>query len=202
MGRITKNPDERKQELIKAAQELFIEQGFYQTKVSDIVKKVQVSQGVFYYYFKSKDEVVDEIIEDYITKLISQANEILANSSLNELEKLELIAKGQLEINRVHNQNIHRIKGVDIHERILKQLVIHYVPLMASLFPSVREQERLFMTEMFMVAANVVFDPGIFQWNQEQRNNRIEFLIGFMEHSLDLEQGALSFYKDLMGYMD
>lgn len=60
--RVSKPPDERRAELLRAARELFDEKGVGATRVSDIVKRVGVAQGVFYYYFKSKDEVVDLIL--------------------------------------------------------------------------------------------------------------------------------------------
>ena len=47
--RITKNPEERRKELIDIAERLFIKKGYEQTAVSDIVKKAKVAQGTFYY---------------------------------------------------------------------------------------------------------------------------------------------------------
>ena len=64
--RITKKPDERRQELIDIAEQLFIKKGYEQTAVSDIVKKAKVAQGTFYYYFKTKEEILDSIIGRYI----------------------------------------------------------------------------------------------------------------------------------------
>ncbi|GIO30333.1 MULTISPECIES: TetR/AcrR family transcriptional regulator [Paenibacillus] len=55
MPRITKNPKERRNEILNAAMELFNTKGFEQTSVSDIVKKIGVAQGTFYYYFQSKE---------------------------------------------------------------------------------------------------------------------------------------------------
>ena len=54
--------------------------------------------------------------------------------------------------------------------------------------------------EIFVVAGNVLPDPGIFQWTKEERNERINFLIHFMENSLNVPEGSFSFYKSLMGF--
>ena len=61
--RVTKDPEERKQELIDAAERLFMERGYEATAVSDIVQEVGVAQGTFYYYFPSKEEILEAIIE-------------------------------------------------------------------------------------------------------------------------------------------
>jgi len=63
MARINKNPEERKAEIIAAAHQLFIENGYAKTMVSDIVRKVGIAQGTFYYYFPTKEYVLGAIID-------------------------------------------------------------------------------------------------------------------------------------------
>jgi len=105
------------------------------------------------------------------------------------------------------NSNIHAIKGVDIHERILRRLILDYVPLMAETFNNSektdkKECESKYIIEIFVAAANVLFDPGIFSWSKEDKNNRINFLISFMEKSLGIDKGKFGFYKNLMGFKE
>jgi AcrR family transcriptional regulator len=57
MKRIVKDPEERRKELIDTAEKLFLTNGYDQTAVSDIVREVNLSQGAFYYYFESKEDV-------------------------------------------------------------------------------------------------------------------------------------------------
>jgi AcrR family transcriptional regulator len=54
----------RRAELMEAAVVLAGQNGFARTRVSDIVGKVGVGQGVFYWYFDSKDALFREIFED------------------------------------------------------------------------------------------------------------------------------------------
>lgn len=67
-------------EIVEAADRLFYERGFEHTSFSDIADVVQISRGNFYYHFKSKDEILDAVI-----------NLRLANTArmLAEWEKLE-----------------------------------------------------------------------------------------------------------------
>lgn len=201
MTRVTKNPEERKNEIIEAAQKLFIEKGFMKTKVNAIVKSIGVSQGVFYYYFSSKDEIIDEIVDRYIKQIINNTADIIESSKINSIEKLSRMSDIQLKINMLENNNIHAIKGVDIHERILKRLILDYVPLMQEAFSKEQNKQTLFLLEIFVAAGNVLFDPGIFQWSKNEKNERITFLINFMEKSLNVPSGAFSFYKGLMGFV-
>ena len=88
--RVTKVPEERKQELIDTAERLFLEKGYEQTTVADIVREIEVAQGTFYYYFSSKEEILEAIIEEDITALEDDVRQILsredANAAINPMQ--------------------------------------------------------------------------------------------------------------------
>ncbi|MCD4740860.1 MAG: TetR/AcrR family transcriptional regulator [Desulfobacteraceae bacterium] len=205
MQRVTKPPDERKEEIILASQALFIEKGYIETKVSDIVRKINVSQGTFYYYFKSKEEVVDEIVDLYIKDLVEKTLLIIKNKKITALKKLEMMSDSQLEINLKKNKNIHGIKGVDIHEKVIAKLVKKYVPLQVEVFKQGQEEGTFKakkniheLTEFFVIAANILFDPGIFQWKDMEKQKRLTFIITFMEECYKVPKGSFDFYRRLM----
>lgn len=50
-------------EIIEAADRLFYRQGYEHTSFSDIADVVRISRGNFYYHFKTKDEILDAVIE-------------------------------------------------------------------------------------------------------------------------------------------
>ncbi len=55
--------------LIQAAIYMFQQKGFQLTRVSDIVAAAGVSQGTFYNYFKSKEEIFRSICNDFIAQI-------------------------------------------------------------------------------------------------------------------------------------
>ena len=63
MVRITKATEERRLEIIETAQKLFGERGFNNTPVDAIIQEMGVAKGTFYYYFKSKEEVLEAIAD-------------------------------------------------------------------------------------------------------------------------------------------
>lgn len=50
-------------QIVEAADQLFYEQGFEHTSFSQIAEAVGISRGNFYYHFKSKDEILDAVIQ-------------------------------------------------------------------------------------------------------------------------------------------
>lgn len=49
--------------IVEAADRLFYQRGYERTSFSDIADAVQISRGNFYYHFKSKDEILDAVID-------------------------------------------------------------------------------------------------------------------------------------------
>jgi AcrR family transcriptional regulator len=54
----TKPPEERRDELMSAAQRLFLEQGVAPTTIEEITSAADVAKGTFYLYFSSKEDVL------------------------------------------------------------------------------------------------------------------------------------------------
>lgn len=86
--RVSKPPDERRAELVAAARQLFDERGVAKTRVSDIVRQVGVAQGVFYYYFQSKAQMVDEVVRQVSDEAARDAEAIMQNPATDFYGKL------------------------------------------------------------------------------------------------------------------
>ncbi len=52
-----------REQIVEAADRLFYEQGYEQTSFADIAKTVHISRGNFYYHFKTKDDILDAVID-------------------------------------------------------------------------------------------------------------------------------------------
>ena len=55
--------EERKKEILMAALTLFVERGYYDTKITDIAEAVQMSAGLMFHYFESKEELLTELVK-------------------------------------------------------------------------------------------------------------------------------------------
>lgn len=86
--RVIKKPEQRRREIIAAARELFDRNGIRNTQISQIVKKVGVAQGLFYYYFSSKEEVVNAVVQEVLDEIQQSASSILLDETKSFYEKL------------------------------------------------------------------------------------------------------------------
>ena len=64
-----------RQALLDAAREMFAEKGLDLTTIDDITHRADVGKGTFYYHFKSKGRLIQELIRDMLTNLTAAIDE-------------------------------------------------------------------------------------------------------------------------------
>lgn len=57
-----------RQRIVEAADRLFYERGFEHTSFSNIARAVEISRGNFYHHFKTKDEILEAVIEERLAR--------------------------------------------------------------------------------------------------------------------------------------
>jgi AcrR family transcriptional regulator len=67
---INKLSAHRKEDLLTAAADIFVEKGFHESKVSDIVASAGVAQGTFYLYFKNKNDIMMTLLNNCCDEII------------------------------------------------------------------------------------------------------------------------------------
>jgi AcrR family transcriptional regulator len=65
--RVVKEAEERRNEILDAADELFGQKGFDGSSTNDILEKVGIARGTLYYHFKSKKDIMDALISATIS---------------------------------------------------------------------------------------------------------------------------------------
>jgi AcrR family transcriptional regulator len=105
--RIVKSPHERKREFLDTARELFFTKGYEQTSVDEIIRKVGLSKGSFYYYFKSKEDLLDELTKQLSLQILAKIKEIVDRNDLDAISKLN---KSFSTAAAIKFENIHLIK--------------------------------------------------------------------------------------------
>jgi len=80
-----------REKIIAASIELFEQNGFSETSIQDIVDALGVTKGTFYYYFKSKEELLMDIHLRYIEGLLSEQARLMNDERRSVREKLYAI---------------------------------------------------------------------------------------------------------------
>lgn len=203
MPRISKYPEERKNELIDAALLLFLEKGFDNTSVNDVVKKVGVAQGLFYYYFGSKNEMLNAVVERYLDKIAVSLKELIADNSLNTEKKLVLFLEILLkygEKNEKFAADLHRGENAIIHHKLTEKANELIPPIFLSLInegikkgiwsmPYSEEMLEILVLGIGDYLHKYYFcpDKGVFAVKMKVLERFIERMLGAEEGSISLD---------------
>ncbi len=209
--RIIKEPEVRKVEILDAAEKLFAVKGYEATSVDAIIKAVGLSKGAFYYYFTSKEEVLDKIIEKLVSEGVKRAEKI-ASSPFPVLQKLIAMIVGiQFRDEYKHISSIFQDEGrIEIRDRIvaLKKYDIQYISQLSPCFGKVVEEgieAGLFSTPFPIESARILLCVGftLFDWDnnfklteEKGKDATVAFLVT-IERVLGAKAGTLSEFQDL-----
>lgn len=199
--RVVKEAEERKEEILDAAEKLFGTKGFDNTSTNDILTEVGIARGTLYYHFKSKEEILDGVIRRMTERMMTEAKKIVRN---RELPLLERFTKAILSLN-VESQigyevmeQVHRPQNALMHRKMQKMLLTGINPIFTELIEEgVREgichtdypEEAV---EMTMLYANTAFDSlDMADLNQAEKEKKIAGFIYNTERLLGMEKGSL-----------
>ena len=199
---------ERKNEILDVSEKLFYTKGYNKTTINDILNEIDIAKGTFYYYFKSKEEVMNEIIMRIIDNDVASSKKIAKNKKLNPIEKIYNILLAQKPEN-VENKNkileqIQKLENVELHQKSLSLSVIHLSPILADV---VREgiEKDIFHTEYpqeiieyLLISGQTIFDSTLFQWTPEEVAKKMNAFIYIMEKLLGSKEGSFQNMNNIL----
>lgn len=197
MSRITKEYDDRKNEILDKAERLFIIKGYEKCTVNDILKEVNIAKGTFYHYFKSKEEVLDNIVLRYKDIVVSRSLEVINNKNLKTEEKLMYLFLSMNINDKVDTQildELHKTENSLLHQKTLNQIITSVAPILVTVIEKGIEEKiwsckyPLEYMQIFLVSALTLTDDGIFELEADSKMKIMAALISLIEKMLNVEE--------------
>lgn len=199
--RVVKEAEERKEEILDAAEKLFAMKGFDNTSTGDILDAVGIARGTLYYHFKSKEEILDGVIERITHRLMLSAGAIARNRELPVLERLTksiMSLNVESRIGEEIMEQVHRPQNALMHQKMQTTLLAEINPILTELVEEGIEQGICHtkypesMVEMTILYANTAFDElNIAGLDSEQKEKKIAGFIYNVERLMGMEEGSL-----------
>jgi len=105
-------PADKRRLILDAAIRVFARQGFHSTRVADIADEAGVAYGLVYHYFKSKDEVLNELFSERWSLLLTAIEEA-DRGEASPRAKLEAVAGFIFESYR-HDPELMKVIIVEV----------------------------------------------------------------------------------------
>ncbi|MFX0070858.1 MAG: TetR/AcrR family transcriptional regulator [Candidatus Hermodarchaeota archaeon] len=205
MVRTLKKPEERKKEILEAAKELFHTLGYNQTPVNAIIKKAGIAKGTFYYYFRSKNEVLSCIAYDTVKEMVKEAQKIVSIKEINALEKLKKLLRGQSESFDTGYKivdHLHQPENRELHESLNIEIIKKFGPIIAKVIEQgileghFSVERPLETIQLILAGSQFLLTTNLFDWSESQEHSITLAMQSMIERSLGAKKGSFSFLRE------
>ena len=198
--RIVKDAEERKNEILDVAERLFVTKGFDHTSTNDILHEIGIARGTLYYHFKSKEDILDAMIERIVEQIIKKAQVIVRDQSVPVLDRMrDTVIALNVDNDTSHMilEQVHRPQNALMHQKMQERMLSRVNPLIVEILKDGIAQ-GIFHTEypeeaveMIMLYANVAFDD-LADHSPEELEKKIAGFIYNTERILGMNEGGLA----------
>lgn len=197
--RIVKDAAARRSEILDAAEKLFGTKGYDATSTGDILRELGIARGTLYYHFKSKEDILDAMIDRLTQALAARAAEVLDRKDIPVLQRLTLMMQSLQVNNAVGHEimsQVHKPQNALMHQKMQERMLTAVVPLVTSLLQEAREEGLCQtrypeeVTEMTLLYASTVFDE-LSGLSEEKRQEKVLAFIYNLERLLQMPEGSL-----------
>ncbi|WP_019636883.1 TetR/AcrR family transcriptional regulator [Paenibacillus fonticola] len=186
-----KYPEQTLEHILSVSAKLFTEKGFEKTSIQDIIDELGMSKGAIYHHFKSKEDILDAVMERQFTYVAQMLEELIHNTrASNAREKLILILEAIVSDPDAHSIDdilSTQIKNPQFVMRGIKIGVNHDAPVIAQLMMegkqdgSITTDYPIECSEVFMLLVNIWINPVLFERGSNETLQRLKFLQHMMK---------------------
>lgn len=177
--------------ILSISAELFIEKGYDNTSIQDIIKKLEMSKGAVYHHFKSKEEILNAVIQRQIDSSKKILNTWIEEKKDNTAkEKLSYILEKNIispEFHYLDNLMFSKCLDPQFIVKCMQDYIIESAPIFSKIIKegiydgSLNTDFPDEISEVFFILINIWCDPILFKANDEKIIKRIKFIQQMMK---------------------
>lgn len=207
--------------ILDALEELLKSKEIKKISVSDIAKTAGIGKGSIYYYFSSKDAIVDSLIERNYKKPLETAKELATQIDLSPFDRMSMIfqacqssSKEFLQQKRTINHDDATQKTTNIgiqknaqdaqeeayiHQKYLKYIISELKPTLTEIIKQGIAADMIHfpypeqLAEIVLIVLTVKLDNTLDFSAQEEIEKTIRALILLLEKGVSFPSGALDY---------
>ena len=195
-----KKGEERKRRIVKIAHGMFMRKGYDSTSVDEIIAMAGIAKGTFYYYFDSKDELLEAVVGEILRECEMRARAIL-NSEVPIPEKIVgIVMAFRMSGNEFRIcEAINKEGNIVMHNRLNVELIDTVVPLLTKVVEE-GKREGIFDCNLVpeRMRAILILSSKLFDDMRHSEKDVLVF-IDIVEKTLGAKPGTMKFIANLIG---
>lgn len=200
----------KKEQILDMSFSLFLEKGYDNTSISDILSKLDIARGTLYYHFESKEAIMDAIIERTAKKIVEEAKGIVLQKGLSVHEKIFLLFSAasmkRLSGGDLMIDYLNQPQNALFHEKSNRAFIQKISPILGDII-SEGVKEGTFDNAFPYESAELVLamimgfmDVPYENTGENDSESRMESLLYNMERMLGAKEGSFAKLKELSLY--
>ena len=194
-----KKGERRKQELLQIAYRMFVEKGYDNTSVDEIIAEAGIAKGTYYYYFPSKEATLEAVIDMMIDEEAGRAKAVVG-SPMPVPQKVAAViysfrpVQGEESIANA----VEAEENIVLHEKLNKRIISEATPILAEvvregieqgIFDCGQIEERV---RMVLILSAQAFDDS------NVTEDSVTAFMDIVEKTFGAQPGTMGFVRGLI----
>lgn len=191
--------------ILDAMQELMNTETAQSISVSDIAKKAGIGKGSVYYYFHSKNDIIEAVIERSYSSAIEESKKLVCSSDIEPFTKMEIIYRACTDASLILKRQVEYGSFTEIqesalvHQKFIHILIKNFKPILADIFRqgsrdgmiSCENPEEV--AEIVLIVLTFKLDNYIFPSSKENIQKTLSVFSQMQATSMGIEWEKLKF---------
>ena len=194
-----KKGQQRKQELLRIAYQLFITKGYEATSIDEIIEQAGIAKGTYYYYFESKEQTLEEVIDMMMEEEAGRAEAIMSTDLSIPDKIVGIISALRPQVNEMPIEDaLNRPENILMHDKVYRKLIGMVVPVLSEVVKQ-GVDEGIFACDhipervrLLLIISRDLFDEG--RYTEEDT----DVFIDTVERILYAKSGSMGFIRSLI----
>ena len=198
-------PNQQKYErILDALQELLENHKLQSISVSEIAETAGIGKGSIYYYFPSKDAILEALVERSYEKPLQTAKALAGRTEISPFIRMAMIFEACRNsssefIKSENNKNSGTQEKSFLHQKYINHIITELKPVLAEIIrQGIKAGQICFsdpdaLAEIVLIVLTVKMDNTLVPSSKEDIENTISALVSLLENGTDNPPGSLNF---------
>ena len=192
--------------ILDALQELLENQKMQTISVSEIAQTAGIGKGSIYYYFPSKDAILEALVERNYEKPLRTAKALAYQTDISSFTRMAMIFQA------CRNSSTEFVKSEDsagsgaqekalLHQKYINHIITELKPVLAEIIRQgitageIHFEDSAALAEIVLIVLTVKMDNTLVPSDKEEIEDTISALISLLEKGTENPPGSLNFLK-------
>lgn len=192
-------------QILDALQKLMEDQDIQNISVSQIAKEAGIGKGSIYYYFSSKEKIMDALVERNYEKTLDTAKALARQTDIPPFTRMAMLFQAcrtsSLELIRSERaaSNENTPEKAFIHQKYLNHLISELKPSLSAIISQAIENGEVHfdhpdaLAEIVLIVLAVKIDNTLVPSDPKEIEETIQGLIELLEKGTGNPPGALNY---------